>query len=133
MTRRLVDGNTDAALHGAAVIALAGSVILTPSGLAHGPVICPFRALTALPCPLCGLTRSFVALGHADPLAAFDHHAFGPLLFLAALTMLALRVATVARGRPARRWSPGRTARLAMWSIAAVWLAWSIARLAAAL
>ena len=133
MKRRFVDGNTDTALHGAAVIALAGSVVLTPSGLAHGPVICPFRAITALPCPLCGLTRSFVAMGHADPLTAFDHHAFGPLLFLAALTMIALRVATVARGRPAQRWTPSRPARLALWSIAGVLLVWSIWRLISAL
>lgn len=127
--KRWVDGGFDAGLHGAAVVALAGSVVLTPAGITQGPVVCPFRALTGLPCSGCGLTRSFVSMGHADPLTAFDYHAFGPLLFLAALTMIALRIATVARGRPPQRWAPSRPARLALWSIAGVWLVWSIWRL----
>lgn len=31
-----------------------------------GAILCPFRALTGLPCPLCGATRAFVAFGHGD-------------------------------------------------------------------
>lgn len=47
------------------------------------PLFCPFKALTGIPCPGCGLTRSFraIALGQWD--AALDFHLFGPALFLA--------------------------------------------------
>ncbi|MHC5038921.1 MAG: DUF2752 domain-containing protein [Planctomycetota bacterium] len=44
---------------------------------------CLFRALTGAPCPLCGLTRSFVSLSHGDFKAAFLFHPFGPVLYLA--------------------------------------------------
>jgi hypothetical protein len=53
----------------------------------HAPVICPLRALTGFPCPGCGLTRAFLALGHGDIGAAVAFHAFS--LPLAALMLIA--------------------------------------------
>lgn len=29
-------------------------------------IVCGFRWLTTLPCPLCGLTRGFIAIGHGE-------------------------------------------------------------------
>jgi Protein of unknown function (DUF2752) len=46
------------------------------------PGLCTFRNLTGLRCPGCGMTRSFVYMGHLDPLAAFRMHLLGPLLYL---------------------------------------------------
>ncbi|MEB3310710.1 MAG: DUF2752 domain-containing protein [Snowella sp.] len=46
------------------------------------PFFCPIRALTGIPCPGCGLTRSFIAICQGDWGAAFNHHFFGPILFL---------------------------------------------------
>ncbi len=43
---------------------------------------CPIRALTGIPCPTCGMTRSFVAIAQGNVSEAFAHHLFGPLLFL---------------------------------------------------
>jgi hypothetical protein len=44
-----------------------GAVALGAVHLRHRPsTICPFRALTGLPCPFCGGTTAASRLGHAD-------------------------------------------------------------------
>jgi hypothetical protein len=44
-----------------------GAAVLGAVHLRHRPAtICPFRALTGLPCPFCGGTTAAVRLGHAD-------------------------------------------------------------------
>ncbi len=56
------------------------SVMLEP--FQEGPVeICVFKSLTNLPCPGCGMTRSFVYFAHADLLNSFLIHPFGAILF----------------------------------------------------
>jgi Protein of unknown function (DUF2752) len=45
----------------------AGAVALGALHLRHRPAtMCPFRALTGLPCPFCGGTTSASRLGHGD-------------------------------------------------------------------
>ena len=71
-------------LRAAAVGALIGAVLLPDRVVQEGPVLCLFRQVTGRPCPSCGLTRSWQAIGHGrigDGLAA---HPFGPLTMLAA-------------------------------------------------
>lgn len=41
---------------------------------------CPIRHFTGVPCPTCGMTRSFLALARGDWSAAISYHAFGPVL-----------------------------------------------------
>jgi hypothetical protein len=62
-----------------------------------GLVLCPFRAATGIPCPGCGLTRSFCAMGKGDVSRAFELHALGPVLFVVA-GLLWLRSAAVLAG-----------------------------------
>lgn len=45
------------------------------------PILCGFRRLTGIPCPGCGLTRSFVYLAHGHPIDAFRMNVFGPFVF----------------------------------------------------
>jgi Protein of unknown function (DUF2752) len=47
--------------------------------------ICGFKALTGLPCPGCGLTHSFCAIGKGDLRAGFSFNAIGPPLYLVSM------------------------------------------------
>lgn len=80
---------------------IAASMALQPSTEAltvfgwELPPLCAFRATTGYRCPGCGLTRSFVFLGHADLAAAFAQNPLGPMLwvfFLAQVPYRALRL-----------------------------------------
>ncbi|WP_233501322.1 DUF2752 domain-containing protein [Acaryochloris thomasi] len=61
---------------------------------------CPIRHFTGVPCPTCGMTRSFtaVAQGHWGP--AINFHLFGPALFVVLSgTVLHLAVELATRQR----------------------------------
>lgn len=68
-------------------LALLASALISPAGVESGPILCPFRLLTGIPCPACGLTRSWVHLAHGDLATSLSSHPVGPALM--ALTMLA--------------------------------------------
>jgi hypothetical protein len=51
-----------------------------------GHPICPFKAVTSLPCPGCGMTRAVLALGQGRVLAAVG---FNPLVLPLVAAMLA--------------------------------------------
>ena len=87
--------NTDAARNNAGAIFLllsgvfAASVLLPlPRGangqIGHLPSVCLFYHLTGLPCPGCGLTRSFVCLSHGHVWESLHWHPLGPAIFLLA-------------------------------------------------
>jgi hypothetical protein len=40
--------------------------LLPVHAVLEGDALCPFRALTGAPCPLCGATRAFVLAMHGD-------------------------------------------------------------------
>jgi hypothetical protein len=44
--------------------------------------LCIFYNLTTLPCPGCGLTRSFCSIAKGGLLASFDFHWLGPIMFI---------------------------------------------------
>ncbi len=58
--------------------------------IAHLPSICLFYHLTGLPCPGCGLTRSFVCLGHGHWRESLHWHPLG-LVIYGVLLLLWLR------------------------------------------
>ena len=91
-------------------------------------MLCPFRLATGLPCPGCGLTRSWVAAAHGDLSTAFADNAFGPLslvaVALAVVTAVLLRVLAPARAGvlvdvARSRW---------VYAVAAVWVVYGVAR-----
>jgi hypothetical protein len=56
--------------------------------LDRGPILCPFRRVTGLPCPTCGLSRSWSALLHGRIQESVAFHPLGPLTLLAAVALL---------------------------------------------
>jgi hypothetical protein len=70
-------------------LSLVTSPILGAYLFGHGggssPFFCPVLKVTGVPCPGCGMTRSFVALARGDFEGAIAFHLFGPLVFTACL------------------------------------------------
>lgn len=110
----------DVAIAGSALCCLVTATAVPQQSIESGPVVCPFRLATGLPCPGCGLGRAWSALAHGDLDGAFARHAFGPLLFV-----LAVAAVVVVGYRVLRGFRPVNLAGLAGSrvgaSIAAVW------------
>jgi hypothetical protein len=115
-----------AAIVGAAGIV--GAFALSADRIESGPTICPFRLATGLPCPGCGLTRSWVYLAHGRWTDSVTAHPFG---VVAAALVVAL-IVTVVRSR-ARRDDPPEldvvVRRGWFLAIAGAWLTFAAVRL----
>jgi Protein of unknown function (DUF2752) len=68
---------------------VAASVAWTVAPI-HPTVSCPFRALTGLPCPLCGMTRAVTSALRGDLVASLHYQPAG-LLLLALIALLVVR------------------------------------------
>lgn len=100
-----------------AVGALAGNAA---AGV-DGPVLCPFRLVTGLPCPFCGMTRSLLALGRGDVAASVALHPLGPVVALLAVLGLLRFARAGARGAVPARLPRGAPLALAG-AFALVWI-----------
>ncbi|MDT2738768.1 DUF2752 domain-containing protein [Enterococcus canintestini] len=59
-----------------------------------GLLECPLRAITGVPCPMCGMTRSFIHLAHGDISGAFSYHPlFWVIILLVLLYFISLKKA----------------------------------------
>ena len=53
------------------------------------PFFCPFKALTSIPCPGCGMTRALISVTEGDFHAAFGHNPFSFfLLFMVVVSIV---------------------------------------------
>ena len=82
---------------GAAVLLAGGAVLQAVPE--HATPACPLRALTGIPCPLCGMTTSVEATVHGDLADAFATNPAGPLFVAAAVAFLLARTRRLAIGR----------------------------------
>lgn len=93
-------------------------------------ILCPFRSLTGLLCPGCGMTRAFCALGHGELGRAMHFNALSPFLYLSFMVVWVGAAATLLNlpklQNAVMRLRPGPSFSLAI--LAAV-LVWWIARL----
>ena len=77
--------------------------------------LCPFRALTGLPCPFCGGTTAAVKLGHLDALGALRTN---PVVVFGAVVVAAMpAVIAIRSSRPVARW-PGLSPTTIMVAVA---------------
>lgn len=72
-----------------AALAILAACVIPAGRLDGGPVLCPFRRLTGLPCPTCGLTRSWSALMHGQFGDSVAFHPLGPVTLLGAAALAA--------------------------------------------
>jgi hypothetical protein len=68
--------------------ALVGAAAIWPVLPLHPPFVCPLRAATGIPCPLCGMTRACVAAVHGHVGSSLAFNPGGILVILFALTAL---------------------------------------------
>ena len=113
-----------------AVCAVALAFVLPAQGI--GVPLCYFRALFHLPCPGCGLSRSFASIVQLRLGDAVAHHPFGlvafPLLLgVLVITLMPRRVQDAISG-----WLDRRDATVRRAYLTAVWafLAFGVARMA---
>ncbi|HYO44419.1 MAG TPA: DUF2752 domain-containing protein [Candidatus Limnocylindrales bacterium] len=60
-----------------AALAILAAFLLPASAAERGPVLCPVRRVTGLPCPACGLTRSWRAALRGRPVESLRLHPLG--------------------------------------------------------
>ncbi len=62
--------------------------------------LCPLRAVTAVPCPSCGLTRALAHLERGHWAEAVRFHPFAPLVFLLVLALAVMLVFELITRKP---------------------------------
>jgi Protein of unknown function (DUF2752) len=117
---------------GAVTCCAAGGVltaaVVSPEDVAHGPVVCPFRLVTGLPCPGCGLTRSWVYAMHGRWTAAVFANPFGLVLLAAAVTLVVAVVCSLVRRRPLPDLARPLQSPVGL-AVIALWLGFGVVRL----
>lgn len=63
------------------------------SALATDGPSCPFRRVTGVDCPFCGMTRATIALGRGDVHSALGFHPLAPLVLAFLIVLLVIVVA----------------------------------------
>ena len=102
------DRRTGALLVAGGCLPFAAGALMAPPGEGSGTgLICPFRELTGLPCPLCGASRAFALAARGDG-GLWRYNAVWVVLAVAAVVagalVLAGRVPHL-RPRPRLAWS----------------------------
>lgn len=93
-----------------------------------GDPSCIMRLLTGLPCPGCGMTRSWVHLAHGDVVTAFEYNLFGPLAMAAAAGLVVYTVVALVRRQPTERLFDQLNPKILM-VLMGLWLSYSVVRM----
>jgi hypothetical protein len=115
-----------AAVTGAAALVAAAAYPVT--AVEDGPVLCPFRLLTGLPCPGCGLTRSWVYLAHGQWSDAWSANPFG-IVSMVAVAVLVVAVAVAALRRTPLPDVGRLLSSRGLIAVGVVWIGYGVGRL----
>ncbi|MDQ1477729.1 MAG: hypothetical protein QOE62_2958 [Actinomycetota bacterium] len=96
--------------------ALVGAAAALPLSPVHLSFVCPLRAATGIPCPLCGMTRACIAAVHGHLGASLAFNPAGLLVIALALAAL-IRPQWLARARPPIWFMTGALAALWLWNV----------------
>lgn len=66
-----------------------------------GPVVCVWRILLGMPCPMCGITRAFCHFSHGEFAQGFQYNPIAPLMLVYLLGIWAFRARAAWTRRPA--------------------------------
>ena len=102
--RRWRSGLVSKASHLALAI-LSGVVLATSSLLPLDPpnlIVCGFLRITGFPCPFCGMTRAFTAMGHGEWHMAARQCPAGAVFYIVAIVVFALNLTALIRTVPVR-------------------------------
>ncbi len=108
------------------ILAVAGAR-LAVDGVAFDGYFCPFKLITGLPCPTCGLTRAFAAVSHLDFATALAQN---PLMVIALVGVwiwgLVSLTGVVHGGRvPRIRANKGAATAMRIFAVAAIAANWA--------
>jgi len=109
-----------------------GVSLALPAEALPAVVLCPFRATTGLPCPGCGLTHAFCAIGHGDFVQAWAYNPFGFAFYAGALGLLAWPVlrrrcpSLLSRAVASPWFVRGPVALVAAMWVFGLWRMWSV-------
>lgn len=85
-------------------VALVVGSLAFPHSPLDGVIWCPFRRLTGLECPGCGMTRACVMFVRGDFVGSLGHHWFGALMMLGLGAAAGQNFVQIVRGRRVNWW-----------------------------
>ena len=117
------------AIDAALCVGILAASFACASYVQDGPILCPLRLATGIPCPACGLTRSFCAVAAGHPAEAFAEHLLGPVAFACAAGLAVAWGLEAATGRRVAWLHRLAYSQRAAWALAAVLVAYHAVRL----
>ena len=103
------------------------SAALSPADATGGPVVCPFRLATGLPCPGCGMTRAWVLMTHGRVADAIFANPFVLVTMPAAIIVVLVVCTALVRRRPLPDLASASRSPVSKVVVAA-WLAFALMR-----
>lgn len=65
----------------------------------EGWIGCPIKAMTGIPCPGCGITRSFTCISHGSLLESLYYHPIGWLYYIGFAFLLFVKIVEISQGK----------------------------------